>query len=263
MTPEEKPKGPQDEQRPDQAIKHLLPPRAQVEILEKIELIKGDKERKDGHIFFRKNPEEITQNSPAEITESGLSLGQSPLKIEHEGQEVKHSCHAGHSLNDVGYGLGLDGMGNEDETCEERYFIGDRPIFPLEGGKIEGDNQEPVYEDPRQNMDKKVYEVVAENIESSKIIVQGEGKIGKNANAFLIGTLDEPLYAIPCEDLNLDIRILGDVAPIIEMERNRKRIRIGKEGHSRNESDGDQMAKKRRPVSFLGSRRSNLPPSWR
>ena len=99
-------------------------------------------------------------------------------------------------------------------------------------------------------MDDKVHQVVAENIELSKIIVQGKGKIGENANALFIGIFDQPLNPVPCKNLDLDIRILGDVAPIIKMERDRKGIRVSQEGYSGDEPNRDQMTKRKRPISF-------------
>jgi hypothetical protein len=76
-------------------------------------------------------------------------------------------------------------------------------------------------------VDEKINQVVTEYIESSKIIIQCKGKVGKNANRFLIGILYQPFNPIPGKDFDLDIGVLGDIGSIIKMEGDVKRIGVG------------------------------------
>jgi len=46
-------------------------------------------------------------------------------------------------------------------------------------------------------MDEKVDQVVTKNIELSKIVVQGKGQIGKEANGLPIGVFDKKADTVP------------------------------------------------------------------
>jgi hypothetical protein len=114
LAPDEESHGSQDKEDSDKDPNDLLPFWAQIQILKKIELIESNKEGKDGHVLLRKNPEEISHDTPSKTEVTSLAFGQSPLDVKHKRQEVKHPSHAGHPLNDVGHRLGLNGMRDED-----------------------------------------------------------------------------------------------------------------------------------------------------
>jgi hypothetical protein len=69
--------------------------------------------------------------------------------------------------------------------------------------------------------------VVTQNIELSKIIIEGQSKIRKNSNGYLITVLDQLLQPLPGKDFDLNIRVVKDVGPIIELEGDVKGIGIG------------------------------------
>ena len=69
--------------------------------------------------------------------------------------------------------------------------------------------------------------MVTQNIELSKIIIEGQSKIGKNSNGYLITVLDQLLQPLPGKDFDLNIRVVKDVGPIIELEGDVKGIGIG------------------------------------
>jgi hypothetical protein len=74
--------------------------------------------------------------------------------------------------------------------------------------------------------------MVAKNIELSKVIIESQGKIRKNSNGLLICVFNQLPQTLPGKDFNLYIRVVEDVGPIIELERDVKSIGIGDEGHS-------------------------------
>jgi hypothetical protein len=75
LAPKEKPKGPEEKKGSHKAQKNLFPSRTQVQILEKVELIEGDKERKDDHNLFGKDSQQITEDGPPKVKELGLPFG--------------------------------------------------------------------------------------------------------------------------------------------------------------------------------------------
>jgi hypothetical protein len=169
--------------------KGLLPFWTQIHILNEIELVERNKERKDGGIFLGKDSKQVAEESSPQVKESDLSMGQSPFDVQDEGEEVKHPRHAGHSLYDVGHRLGLDRMGNEDQTGKERYLVRDGSIFLPERGKTEGQDEKPIQGNPRKDVDQKIYQMVAKDIELSEIVIEGEGEIGKETNTLFISIL--------------------------------------------------------------------------
>jgi hypothetical protein len=90
-------------------------------------------------------------------------------------------------------------------------------------------------------MDDKVYQMIAKNIDSPQIVIEGEGKVGEYPDRFLIGILDELLHPVPGKNLDLDIGILEDIGPVIEMEGDRKGIGISHQGHPNNQENSDEM----------------------
>jgi hypothetical protein len=74
--------------------------------------------------------------------------------------------------------------------------------------------------------------MVAKNIELSKVIIESQSKIRENPNGLLICVFNQLPQTFPGKDFNLYIRVVEDVGPIIELERDVKSIGIGDEGHS-------------------------------
>jgi hypothetical protein len=75
-------------------------------------------------------------------------------------------------------------------------------------------------------MDDKVHEMISKNIDPSEIIIQSKGKIGEYPDRFLIGILDQLFHPVPGKNLDVDIGILKDIGPVIEIEGYGERIRI-------------------------------------
>jgi hypothetical protein len=112
-------------------------------------------------------------------------------------------------------------------------------------------------------MDEKVHQMVAKNIQSSKIIIQGKGKIGEKANTIrLISKVNQPLDMIPGENSDLDIYILDNIAQVIKVERGREGIGVDEESDPGDQPDGHEMSKKRSVVSFLWRCVSLLGKRW-
>ena len=101
---------------------------------EKVELVEGNEEGKDGHVLLGEKAQKITQHRPGPEKEPFLSRREPSLDVEDHGEEIKRAGHGGHSLDDVGDGLGLDGVDKEDETRKEGDRKGDRSIALFERG---------------------------------------------------------------------------------------------------------------------------------
>ncbi len=102
-------------------------------------------------------------------------------------------------------------------------------------------------------MDDKIDQMVAKHIKLPEIVIEGEGKIGEDANTLPVGIFDQIFNTIPCEYLDLNIWIVGDIGPIIKLEGNRKGIGVDNKSDSRNQSDRDEMSVKvERSFCFLG-----------
>ena len=98
----------------------LLPSGTEIEILEKVELVEGDEEGKDGHVLLSEEAQEITQYRPGPEEGPFLFRREPPLDVEDHSQEVEHAGHGSHPLDDVGDGLGLEGVDKEDEILQKR-----------------------------------------------------------------------------------------------------------------------------------------------
>jgi hypothetical protein len=112
--------------------------------LKEIEFVEGDEEGKDGRILLREDPQEITYEGSCEGEKALFSLGEPSLNIEEHREEVEHSGHGGHSLNDVGDRLGLDGMADEEEAREKGDGKGGRSVAFFQGRKVESEKEEPI-----------------------------------------------------------------------------------------------------------------------
>jgi hypothetical protein len=102
-------------------------------------------------------------------------------------------------------------------------------------------------------MDKNINQMVAKNIKLSKIIIEGQRKIRKNPNGYLITIYNQLLQPLPGKDFDLNIRVVKDVGPIIELEGDVKGIRIGNESHPNDQGDRHEMMKWERLFFGLGS----------
>jgi hypothetical protein len=98
--------------------------------------------------------------------------------------------------------------------------------------KVERKHEEPIEKYSRSDMNDKVYQMIAKNIELPKIVAEGEGKVGEHPDRSLIGVLDKLLHPIPCENLDLDIGILEDIGSVIEKKGDRESIRISHQCHA-------------------------------
>jgi len=96
-------------------------------------------------------------------------------------------------------------------------------------------------------MDDKVYQMISKNIHPSEIVIEGEGKVGEYPDGFLIGVLDKVLHLVPGKNLDLDIGILEDIGPVIEIEGYGEGIRISYECDSNNQSRGNHVLESREP----------------
>jgi hypothetical protein len=90
-------------------------------------------------------------------------------------------------------------------------------------------------------VDDEVHQMVTKNIELPEIIVEGEGKVGKDPDRFLVGVLDELLHPFPRKNLDLDIGILKDIELVIELKWNIEGIRIRDQCHPSNQSQGNEV----------------------
>jgi hypothetical protein len=107
-------------------------------------------------------------------------------------------------------------------------------------------------------MDEQIHQMVTEDIEAPKIVIEGQGEESEKSKGFLIGNLDRLVDAIPVNDFDLDDRILGDIGSVIELERNLKCIRISHPSHSNNQPNRDEMMKRKRAPFLSGSRGSRF-----
>ena len=90
-------------------------------------------------------------------------------------------------------------------------------------------------------MDDKIHNMVAKNIEPSKIEIERQGKVRKNSDGYLISVLNQLFQSIPCQDPDLDIGILADVRSIIEVEGDIERIGIGRQCHPQNQAKSNKV----------------------
>ena len=76
-------------------------------------------------------------------------------------------------------------------------------------------------------MDEKIYQMIAEYIQLSKIVIECQSKKREDPYTFLIGIFDQPFQTIPREGFDLDIGVLGDIGLVIELEWNMESIGVG------------------------------------
>jgi hypothetical protein len=104
--------------------------------------------------------------------------------------------------------------------------------------------------------------MVTKNIETPKIVVERQGKVGENPNIIFVDVSDQSFQRIPRKDPDLDTRILDDIGPVIELERNVEGIGISHQSYSNNQSNRDKMTEGKRKPSLKFFRKSLLVPIW-
>jgi len=89
--------------------------------------------------------------------------------VQIQGQEEKQRGQAGHTLNDVGHRLGLQGMGDKDQgaTQSQQEAVVKNPIEQQENQA--GSDQ----------VNRNIDHMVADHISPAKVIIEGKGQIGE------------------------------------------------------------------------------------
>jgi hypothetical protein len=90
-------------------------------------------------------------------------------------------------------------------------------------------------------VDKEVDQMVAEYIEPSEIVIEGEGEIGEDPNGVGIGISDQLFQPVEGKNLDLNIWVVEDIGPVIELERNVESVGVGYEGYNHHQADGEEV----------------------
>jgi hypothetical protein len=90
-------------------------------------------------------------------------------------------------------------------------------------------------------VDKEVDQMVAEYIEPSEIVIEGEGEIGEDPNGVGIGIPDQLFQPVEGKNLDLNIWVVEDIGSVIELEGNLEGVGIGYEGNNHHQADGEEM----------------------
>jgi hypothetical protein len=87
-------------------------------------------------------------------------------------------------------------VGDEDETREQGYLIRAGSISLFERGQIQCQDEKPIHEDSRGNMDEDIHQMISPDIKLAPIVVQGKCEIGENPNRISIGTLEQSFEVV-------------------------------------------------------------------
>jgi hypothetical protein len=100
-------------------------------------------------------------------------------------------------------------------------------------------------------VDEDVDEVVAEDLDASKVVVQGKREIGKNTDriAVLFNQLVQPLER---KGFKMNAGIKGNVGLVVEVPGDLKTVGIGEEGQDNHQADGKAVPGEER-AALLGS----------
>ena len=90
-------------------------------------------------------------------------------------------------------------------------------------------------------MDEEIEEMVAKNVQSSQIIVEGKGEIGKDSNRFWIVDLNELLEPGEGEVREKDAPVFDDVGIVIELEGDTESVSIRSHGDDRHRADHEKV----------------------
>jgi hypothetical protein len=183
-----------------------------------------------------------------------LAPGREPsLDIEGHGEEVEHASHGGHPLDDVGDRLGLDGVAEKEEAGEEGDGKGPGAAAWLEGREVESEKKKPVEREAGTDVDEEVDQVITKDIDPSKIVVQGKGKISKKTNRIAIVLPDQLPQCLERKILDQDTRVSGDIGHIIELEWDMEGVRISEEADDSHQADGPEMSRgeRKRPAGHV------------
>lgn len=132
-------------------------------------------------------------------------------------------------------------MDEEKEAREEGCGKGNRSIALFEGGEVQGKKKEPVEDETGTEVDKEVDQMVAEDLEATKVIVQAKGKIGKDSQGILVVGLDELVDPLEGEGLKMGARVKDDIGIIIEVERDMEGVGISHQGNHSHKTDSKKM----------------------
>ncbi len=102
-------------------------------------------------------------------------------------------------------------------------------------------------------MDKKIDEVVTEDIEFPKIIIEGEGEVGKEPDR-IFDILDQLLQPVECKTMESNAGFADDIRVIIELEGDMKSIAVGDKSNSSHHANSHKMFQSKRVRFKLGFR---------
>ncbi len=150
-------------------------------------------------------------------------LRESPLEVTHHGEYVEQGGQGGEALHNISHGLSLDGMGDEDQCGGQRdpRRCRGRPLcLPSlqEWRGLEQQYYEKIDQEPVGDVDEEVNQVIAEDIETPEVVVQGKGE---EADITELGKIKQ-IYQI------LDPRIFHDAGGIIKMKGRGECVRVDK-----------------------------------
>jgi hypothetical protein len=131
-------------------------------------------------------------------------------------------------------------MNKEEKAREEGNGKGDGAVALSEGGKVQGEEEEPVDEEAGTKMDEEVDQVKAENLQPSHVIVHRKRKIGKESNRVTV-TFDQLVEPFQGEVLKMNAQIFDDVGGVIKLKGDVEGVGIGQEGQNSHEAEGEKM----------------------
>ena len=166
-------------------------------------------------------------------------------KIEVHGHDVAKSGHGGHPLDDDRDGVHLQGACCPQKARQQGNVVGPFPVSGAEKGQIEGPEHKQEEEDGRGEVDKKVYDVIAEDVSATEEIIQSEAEIGQRPgrkSAFIVVRCSVEGFTdiLPGEALEMDIAVLDDIVIIVEMPFAGKAVAVNEQQHCQQRQDGEQ-----------------------
>jgi hypothetical protein len=124
----------------------------------------------------------------------------------------------------------------KEEAGKEGDGKGPGAIAFFERGEVQGEQEEPVEDETRSDVDEEIDEMVAEDLETSEVIVQGESEIGKKPYRITVqfDQLVEPGHG---EGHKADTRVCNDIGGVIKLEGNLESVGIGHQGNGSHEEN--------------------------
>jgi hypothetical protein len=90
-------------------------------------------------------------------------------------------------------------------------------------------------------MDEEVDQMVAEDIETAEVIVEGKGEICKDPQGLPVAGLDEMIEPLEREGLKVGARIQDNVWNVVELKGDVEGVGVGHEGEGCHEGDRKGM----------------------